>query len=116
MGTRQRGSYPGEVGAAVGLGTEGRRGCYGAFAAAAKAARGRRVWLSKGKRKKKCRGRERENGEEGAGPGLKHGKVAARARQVAASAAQASQAVRTASKVTTLFRNFKILILPHTYH
>ena len=67
-------------------------------------------------REKKCRGRERENGEEGAGPGLKHDKVAARARQVAASAAQASHAARTASKVTTLFRNFKIPILPQTYH
>ena len=67
-------------------------------------------------KEKKCRGRERENGEEGAGPGLKHGKVAARARQVAASAAQASHAARTASKVTTLFRNFKIPILPQTYH
>jgi len=59
---------------------------------------------------------EGESGEEGAGPGLKHGKVAARARQVAASAAQASHAARTASKVTTLFRNFKIPILPQTYH
>jgi hypothetical protein len=63
------------------------------------------------------------SGVEGAGPGLKHGKVAARARQVAASArqvaasaAQASHAARTASKVTTLFRNFKIPILPQTYH
>ena len=65
--------------------------------------------------------RERENGEgvsgeEGVGPGLKHGKVAARARQVATSAAQASHVARTASKVMTLFRNFKIPILPQTYH
>jgi len=67
-------------------------------------------------REKKCRGRERENGEEGASPRLKHGKVAARARQVAASAAQASHTARTASKVTTLLRNFKIPILPQTYH
>ena len=59
---------------------------------------------------------EGECGEEGAGPGLKHGKVAARARQVAASAAQASHVARTASKVTTLLRNFKIPILPQTYH
>jgi len=59
-GLDKRGSYPGEVGAAVGLGTEGRRGCYGAFAAAAKAARGRRVWLSKGKRKKMQRKGEGE--------------------------------------------------------
>ena len=72
-------------------------------------------------KEKECRGRERENGEgvsgeEGAGPRLKHSKVAPRARQVAASAAQASHAARTASKVTTLFRNFKNLILPQTYH
>ena len=59
-GLDKRGSYPGEVGAAVGLGTEGRRGCYGAFAAAAMAARGRRVWLSKGKRKKMQRKGEGE--------------------------------------------------------
>jgi hypothetical protein len=57
-----------------------------------------------------------ECGVEGAGPGLKHGKVAASARQVAASAAQASHVARTASKVTTLFRNFKIPIPPQTYH
>jgi len=69
-------------------------------------------------REKKCRGRERENGEEGAGPGLKHGKVAARARQVAASAAKPSHAARTASTVTVmaLFRKFKFSILPQTYH
>ena len=67
--------------------------------------------------------RERENGEgvsgeEGAGPGLKHGKVAARARQVAASAAKPSHAARTASTVTVmaLFRKFKFSILPQTYH
>ena len=67
--------------------------------------------------------REKENGEgvsgeEGAGPGLKHGKVAARARQVAASAAKPSHAARTASTVTVmaLFRKFKYSILPQTYH
>ena len=68
-------------------------------------------------------GKERENGEgvsgeEGAGPGLKHGKVAARAPQVAASAAKPSHAARTASTVTVmaLFRKFKFSILPQTYH
>ena len=61
---------------------------------------------------------EGESGEEGAGPGLKHGKVAARARQVAAGAAKASHAARTASTVTvtTLFIKFKFPILPQTYH
>ena len=58
--------------------------------------------------------RERENGEgvsgeEGAGSGLKHGKVAARS-------AQASHAARAACTVTILFRNFKFSILPQTYH
>ena len=58
--------------------------------------------------------REKENGEgvsgeEGAGPGLKHGKVAARS-------AQASHAARAACTVTILFRNFKFPILPQTYH
>ena len=51
-GLEKRGSYPGEVGAAVGLGTGGRRGCYGGFAAAAMASCGRCVWLSKGERKR----------------------------------------------------------------
>ena len=67
--------------------------------------------------------REKENGEgvsgeEGAGPGLKHGKVAARAPQVAASAAKPSHAAQTASTVTvmTLFIKFKFSILPQTYH
>ena len=59
---------------------------------------------------------EGECGEEGAGPGLKHDKVAARALQVAARAAQASHAARAAYTVTTLFRNFKFPILPQTYH
>ena len=67
-------------------------------------------------REKKCRGRERENGEEGAGPGLKPGKVAARARQVAASAAQANHAALAVCTVMTLFINFKFPILPQTYH
>jgi len=58
-GLEKRGSYPGEVGAAVGLGTGGRHGCYGGFAAAAMASCCRRVWLSKGERKK--------NAEEGRG-------------------------------------------------
>ena len=49
---------------------------------------------------------------------FKHGKVAARARQVAAGAAKASHAARTASTVTvtTLFIKFKFPILPQTYH
>ena len=52
---------------------------------------------------------EGESGEEGAGPGLKHAKVAARS-------AQASHAARAACTVTILFRNFKFSILPQTYH
>ena len=83
-GLEKRGGHPGEVGAAVGP-----RNQRTAWLLRWICGSGNGFLLSpclaqQGRKKEKCRGRERENGEEGAGPGLKHGKVAARARQVAA--------------------------------
>ena len=80
-----------------------------------KEASDRTAWLGSWRQMGKGEG---ESGEEGASPGLKHGKVAARARQVAARAAQANHAALAVCTVTvmTLFIKFKFSILPQTYH
>jgi hypothetical protein len=82
---------------------------------------GQSSWRKEEERERNASSRERQRREgegewrgsewrgQGAGPGLKHGEVAARA-------AQTSHAARAACMVMILFINFKFPILPQTYH